>query len=374
MATYKVLQDIEAEDKLLGPLTLKQFIFAVITLVFVFIAFVFSNITIFLAIPWLIPIAFFGFMASPIGRDQPNDVWLAARIRFMTMPRKRIWNQSGIIELVTITAPKVIQHQFTNNLSQNEVRSRLGALASTMDSRGWAVKNVNVNLSAPSVVAVDDTNDRLISLSAIPQNTPTIETDVTASDDVLDPMSNMVAQRFDTQLKADQQKHIDNLRKQAQAGKIEPTQAVDYSFITDAPTAPTLPAQGYATFASQVIAPHSETTEAPSFLDASKKLTPEEEAVLDELHKQKAEAPAHLHEKVILPMSEQTPVAPAAPEPPAQVAQALPTNKQAPDGKLQELSELPGTSIASLASLAKHAEKKAAEENSFNEGQEISLH
>lgn len=25
MATYKVLQDIEAEDKLLGPLTLKQF-------------------------------------------------------------------------------------------------------------------------------------------------------------------------------------------------------------------------------------------------------------------------------------------------------------------------------------------------------------
>ncbi len=371
MATYKVLQDIEAEDKLLGPLTLKQFIFAVITLVFVFIAFIFAKITIFLAIPWLIPIAFFGFMASPIGRDQPNDVWLAARIRFMTMPRKRVWNQSGIIELVTITAPKVIQHQFTNNLNQNEVRSRLSALASTMDSRGWAVKNVNVNLSAPSVVSVDDTSDRLISLSAIPQNTPTIETDVTASDDVLDPMSNMVAQRFDTQLKADQQKHIDNLRKQAQSGKVEPAQAIDYTFITDAPAAPTLPAQGYATFASQVIAPHSEVTEAPSFLDSKRTLTPEEQAVLDELHKQKAEAPAHLHEKVILPMSEQKPAQAA---PPVQVAQALPTNKQAPDVKLQELSELPGTSIASLASLAKHAEKKADEENSFNEGQEISLH
>ncbi len=27
MATYKVIQDIEAEDKFLGPLTLKQFIF-----------------------------------------------------------------------------------------------------------------------------------------------------------------------------------------------------------------------------------------------------------------------------------------------------------------------------------------------------------
>jgi hypothetical protein len=368
MATYKVLQDIEAEDKLLGPLTLKQFIFAVITLVFCFIAFIFAKITIFLAIPWLVPIAFFGFMASPIGRDQPNDVWLAARIRFLTMPRKRIWNQSGIIELVTITAPKVIQHQFTNNLNQTEVRSRLNALASTMDSRGWAVKNVNVNLSAPSVIAIDDTNERLISLSAIPQNTPTIETDVTASDDVLDPMSNMVAQRFDTKLKADQQKHIDDLRKQAQSGKVEPAQAIDYSFITDAPAEPALPAQGYATFASQVIAPHSEASEAPSFLDSRRTLTPEEQAVLDELHKQKAEAPAHLHERVILPLSEQKKITPT------EVAQALPTNKQAPDGKLQELSELPGTSIASLASLAKHAEKKADEESSFNEGQEISLH
>ncbi|MGH7158305.1 MAG: PrgI family mobile element protein [Candidatus Saccharimonadales bacterium] len=28
MATYKVIQDIEAEDKILGPLTLRQFIYA----------------------------------------------------------------------------------------------------------------------------------------------------------------------------------------------------------------------------------------------------------------------------------------------------------------------------------------------------------
>ena len=30
MATYKVIQDIEAEDKLLGPLTLRQFIYAAV--------------------------------------------------------------------------------------------------------------------------------------------------------------------------------------------------------------------------------------------------------------------------------------------------------------------------------------------------------
>ena len=30
MSTYKVLQDIEAEDKLIGPLTLRQFIYALV--------------------------------------------------------------------------------------------------------------------------------------------------------------------------------------------------------------------------------------------------------------------------------------------------------------------------------------------------------
>jgi len=39
MATYKVIQDIEAEDKLLGPMTLRQFIYAVIVVVMGFVAF-----------------------------------------------------------------------------------------------------------------------------------------------------------------------------------------------------------------------------------------------------------------------------------------------------------------------------------------------
>ncbi len=39
MATYKVIQDIEAEDKFVGPLTLKQFIFACITVVLGYLSF-----------------------------------------------------------------------------------------------------------------------------------------------------------------------------------------------------------------------------------------------------------------------------------------------------------------------------------------------
>lgn len=40
MAVYKVLQDIEAEDKLIGPLTLRQFIYAAIGAIFLWLSYV----------------------------------------------------------------------------------------------------------------------------------------------------------------------------------------------------------------------------------------------------------------------------------------------------------------------------------------------
>ena len=39
MATYKVIQDIEAEDKLIGPLTLRQFIYAGICAVTLYLSY-----------------------------------------------------------------------------------------------------------------------------------------------------------------------------------------------------------------------------------------------------------------------------------------------------------------------------------------------
>src|SRR5690606_14612536 len=102
MATYKVIQDIESEDKLLGPLTLRQFIYAIIVLVMGFIAFRLALVNPLLALPFVPPILFFGLLAAPFGHDQSSEVWLLAKIRFMLKPRRRIWDQSGMQELVTI--------------------------------------------------------------------------------------------------------------------------------------------------------------------------------------------------------------------------------------------------------------------------------
>ena len=142
MATYKVIQDIEAEDKFVGPLTLKQFVFAAIGTVFAYLCFfVIARNLWFVALAFA-PVSLFGFfMAIPWSKEQPTDVWVLAKIRFRIKPKKRIWDQAGYQELVTITAPNTEEKILTKELSETEVKSRLKALSDTMDTRGWAIKH-----------------------------------------------------------------------------------------------------------------------------------------------------------------------------------------------------------------------------------------
>jgi len=194
VATYKVIQDIEADDKLIGPLSMKQFVFACVAAGFGFVAFIVaSKVIIYAAIPFLLPVLVFGVLAAPLGGDQSTEIWLAAKIRFLIKPRKRIWDQSGIKQLVTITAPKKIEQILTKNFSQQEVKSRLRALAETIDTRGWATKNVNLNLYGTPAYSVAN-SDRLIDMASLPQAVS--DANVSAADDIMDYQNNPVAQHF----------------------------------------------------------------------------------------------------------------------------------------------------------------------------------
>ncbi len=203
MAVYKVIQDVEAEDKLLGPLTLKQFIFAVIAAGFVFAAYLLvkSVGVIYAAIPFVPFILFFGTLAAPLGKDQPTDIWLAAKIRFLLLPRVRVWDQNGMKQLVKITVPRKEVKNLTDNLEQSEVKSRLNALADTLDSRGWAVKNVSINMydNPAYSYAYDGGNERLLDPISLPMsNQRSIITETTFDNDVLDAENNQDAQRLAT--------------------------------------------------------------------------------------------------------------------------------------------------------------------------------
>lgn len=187
MATYKLIQDIEAEDHILGPLTLRQFIYGLVAAFLYYISFVVitKHVTILLVL--FLPFALFlTFFAFPFRRDQPTEVWALAKLRFLVKPRKRIWSQSGIKNLVTITVPKKIEQHLTNGLSETEVQNRLKTLALTIDTRGWAVKNM-VQAPEQDINQPVDDSDRLINPGSIPKPVP--EYDVTRQEDMLDDLS-----------------------------------------------------------------------------------------------------------------------------------------------------------------------------------------
>ena len=143
MSVYKVPQDVEAEDKLLGPFSFRQFIFLIVAVVSLGAAYILARILLPLGlIP--VPIAlFFGALALPLRKDQPMEVYLAAVISFMLKPKKRLWQPDGIEYLVEVTAPKTEETTRRNSYDQEEVQRRLSYLANLVDSRGWSIRGVN---------------------------------------------------------------------------------------------------------------------------------------------------------------------------------------------------------------------------------------
>ena len=143
MSVYKVPQDVEAEDKLLGPFSFRQFVFLIIAVIGIAIAYGLSTILLPLAIIPVPIILFFGALALPLKKDQPMEVYLAAVISFMLKPKKRLWQPDGIERLVEVIAPKVEEKNYGNNYDQAEVQRRLSYLANLVDSQGWSIRGVN---------------------------------------------------------------------------------------------------------------------------------------------------------------------------------------------------------------------------------------
>ncbi|HUP26589.1 MAG TPA: PrgI family protein [Candidatus Limnocylindrales bacterium] len=372
MATYKVIQDIEAEDKLLGPLTLRQFIYAAVVATMGFIAFKLVPVSPLLVLPFLPPMIFFAMLAAPFGHDQPSEVWMLAKIRFFLIPRKRIWNQDGVQELVTITAPKVVEKHYTDGLNQYEVKSRLQALASTLDSRGWAIKNVSVNLfSQPSYLVGSGTaSDRLVSPDTLPQEVPNYE--VYATDDIMDERSNPTAQHLDNMISQSELAHRQAVVATIQNNGTATTQAgqppADYWFMNQPNQPPTAPA-GYATFSSNpVVFPGMDDSQLPQAAAAPAISADAEKELLERVHHEKDNASqAYGHMKTLQPLSAGGSQAAQAK---ADDQQAVTTDPQGTDNREPDTSgasanpailRLANNDDLNVATLAREAKKASPE-------------
>ena len=382
MATYKVIQDVEAEDKILGPLSLKQLIYASISAGFVFLGFRLVTLagSIYLAIPFIPFVLVFGALAAPLSKDQTTEMWLAAMIRFYTKPRKRIWDQDGMKELVQITVPKKIEKHYTDGLNQNQVRSRLHALATTMDSRGWAVKNADY---ATILQYNNQNSDRLISTNNLPQinNVPTDE-----ATDIMDINSSPVARHFDQMMQKSSQDRRSNAIAKMSTPITSPTDnddvstnnTNDYWFMHQ--STPNQPLEdGQATFSETVVHPGEHIEQANTLTSSSQTLTPEEQQIINNAKEKKKvdEFANYTHHKVVLTPAQLEQQAKALAEKQRQFdarrkeeLERAKAHKQAKtrlqDNDIIRLAQAKDLKVSTLAGLAKHKTKDDPEEVVIN--------
>lgn len=213
MAVYKVPQDVEAEDKLIGPLSFRQFIYLMIAAGAIFVGFFLFQASPFLVIIPLPIVFFFGALALPLRKDQPMETYLLAVVRFYLKPKKRLWNPDGTINYVEITAPKIVERKLTKDFSQEVAEERLDYLSRIMDSRGWASKGV----------------DKTSGLAAA------VQAEVASTSDIMDDHTDL-AKSFDQLISKKNQEH-----RQAALQKMQQMQQAAQQAAPQQQAAPTSP-------------------------------------------------------------------------------------------------------------------------------------
>lgn len=146
MAVHTVPQDVETDDKILGPFNLRQFIYLLIAAAFCGLGYILFRVFIPLVIVVIPPVIFLLVLALPLKKDQPMETYLAAKISFLFKNNKRIWTPGQSDTTIEITAPKKEEDKLNKGLSRAEVSKRLSFLADIVDTEGYAIKNSSPNL------------------------------------------------------------------------------------------------------------------------------------------------------------------------------------------------------------------------------------
>ncbi len=185
MAIHKVAQDVEADDKLIGPFSFRQFIYLIVVAMAGVLVWGLAQLPMPFSMTAILPlpiILVFGAMALPLKKDQPMEVYLAAIVAFRLKSRKRLWVPDGIESLVEITAPKNLEVSRVKDLSQDEAARRLGYLADIADSRGWSIRRVaepagNTSMVDDSWFEAQQAEDKFDTDSGLGQSLGTMITD-----------------------------------------------------------------------------------------------------------------------------------------------------------------------------------------------------
>ena len=199
MASYKVPQDVEADDKLIGPFSFRQFIYLIIVALAGALAWGLAQVFVGLAIIPIPVILLFGALALPLKKDQPMEIYLAAIVSFYLKPRRRLWDPEGIESVIQITAPKAVEEKRTKDLSEGEAHERLSYLANLVDTQGWSIRGTTQNIAMNNDIVLE----------------------AQGAEDILD-TNTAVAAQFNTMIQASTQRMHDEARERMFAPTPEP--------------------------------------------------------------------------------------------------------------------------------------------------------
>lgn len=153
MAQYKVPQDVEADDKLIGPFSFRQFVYLLIAAGLIALAVgLFQLFPLMAIIP--VPFVFFFLaLALPLKKDQPMETYLAAIVSYYLKPRTKTWRPGQRESTILITAPKIVEDVRTRDISGEEATHRLSFLADIVDTEGMAIKGAGASPMREDLVA-----------------------------------------------------------------------------------------------------------------------------------------------------------------------------------------------------------------------------
>lgn len=131
---FKVPQNIDLEDKIVGPLTLIQFLFVLgggLVDYLLYLTIHGGLIFWILAVPIAIIALAFAFVKI---QDQPLTHFIKAGLVYLSKPKKRVWQRHGLVKPVVYAAPKKVQTQ-TAPTKRRVEKSELEQLAQRLDTR-----------------------------------------------------------------------------------------------------------------------------------------------------------------------------------------------------------------------------------------------
>lgn len=187
MGQYKVPQDVEAEDKILGPLSLRQFIYVVIGIAWAGLMWLLLNKLIVVMIIAILPVTgFFILMGFGRRQEQSFENYFVAAVKFLLEPRVRMWQKDLSQDRMIRKEEKPPEIIPLKNVSKGS----LERLAMVMDTHG--------SQKGPALQLDDETNQaigysqRVIDPSQIANTQQLAQTSqpiATPKDDVLDTAS-----------------------------------------------------------------------------------------------------------------------------------------------------------------------------------------